>query len=415
MELTAVGIHVFAGGFTQGIQDAGHKVKVHLETHNFGIETSQKICNIEGINDEEANWPKCEGHWVFGNPRCTAFSTVTSGDVYNKSNAHGAFGKQTCDIHQLCEYAAGKYDVVIFESVQQCYTTGRELLNYLIKEHFEPKHYRIAHLFINAATFGNSQQRRRYFFVAYRNNRNFNIQPPEINPYQNFLYDSIYHLRNRQTNKVHPGALEYDFDSYGDLTPDEWKCLSHLPNGWGLNTLAQYATDILPEAYQFRWNYRISDLPFSLHAIFRLNWLRPAPTLFSSSVRWIHPDENRPVTIGELSTMMGWREGTIPVGQWPVRQISKGIVPAVGKWLAEQVELYFNNHWSSDDYESTFNANTGTWEGEDTTNRLEKIFDLTTYKPYYIDDDRYKSLPAIQSHIHNFHRPKKEMKYDKGI
>jgi site-specific DNA-cytosine methylase len=273
---TAVGIHVFAGGFTRGVLDAGWDVPVQLETHGFGLETTQAMNGVPSINDEDANWPRIEAQVAFGNPRCTAFSTITSGDRYVQGNTHGAWAKQTCDIHQLCEYSAGHYDFVIWESVQQAYkASGRELVDHLVREIFVPRGYRVAHLFINAATFGNCQQRKRYFFVAYRDCYRFNIEPPVICPYYPVLYDAIWNTRDVEGNESKLREGEYDQDSYTNLTPDEWAAVPKMPTGWGLHQMAQFAYNDLPPKFQRVWDERVSDLPFSLHGITRINWLRP--------------------------------------------------------------------------------------------------------------------------------------------
>ena len=387
-DLTAVGIHVFAGGFTRGVLDAGWKVPVQLEKHGFGLETTESMNGVPTIND--ANWPRVEGRVAFGNPRCTAFSTITSGDRYVEGNTHGAWAKQTCDIHELCQYSAGHYDFVIWESVQQAYkASGREMVDFLIKEHFADKRYRVAHLFINAATFGNCQQRKRYFFVAYRDCYKFNVEPPPLpqGPYYPVLWDVIKESRNIEGRESRLRAGEYDEDCYTNLTEDEWAVVSKLPNGWSLQQMAQYDYDSLTPKFKRVWDERMSDLPFSLHGIVRLNWLRPCPTLHSSAGRFLHPRLHRPLTVGELSKIMGWPR--IPVGDRPVAQIAKGIVPAIGEWLTRQVELSINDHWGNDDWESSYDDSDHEWKGRDTTGQLEKTIDMTRYAGKLFDEGRY--------------------------
>ena len=391
--LSAVGVHVFAGGFTRGVQDAGWRVPLHLETLGFGQDTARRMCGVEVVNDESATWPELSGDdyvMAFGNPRCTAFSTITSGPKYEASNAHGAWAKQTCDIHQLCEYSAGRFDFVVFESVQEAKkASGGDLMDYLVREIFAPRHYRVAHLFINAATFGCPQQRKRYFFVAYRDCYKFCIQPPQVSPWYPVLYDAIYDRTSRPAREADLNAddAEYDEDCHGRLTTHEWEVLPRMPCGWSLHTMARYAYSELTPYHQRKWDLRESSLPFSLHGISRLNWLRPSPTLHSSCVRFIHPTCHRPLTVGEIAAIMGWP--TIPVGPKPAAQIAKGIVPAVGAWLAQQVELSLAGHWGSDDWESSYDDHEGEWVGGDATGKTEKTFDMTRYGGTLFDIERY--------------------------
>lgn len=397
-KLKAVGIHVFAGGFTRGVIDAGWDVELQLETHGFALDTTRKLNpGLEVINDENAEWPHVDALMAFGNPRCTAFSTITSGPRYLETNAHGAWAKQTCDIHQMCEYGAGRYDFLIWESVQQAYTgSGKELCDYLVKEVFKPRSYRVAHLLLNAASFGNSQQRKRYFFVAYRDCYKFNVIPPDISDYYAVMADAIWEDRHRETRECPRGDAEYDRDSYPQLSDHEKICMPHLPNGWGLNTLARYAPEVLPEHYRDKWECRTSDLPFSLHCLYRTTWLCPCPTLKSSANHFLHPTHDRPLTFGELSTIMGWEH--VPVGEAPVAQIAKGIVPAVGEWLAEQVTLSANGHWGSDDWESKYDAGEGEWVGGDATGQLEKTIDMRAYSGRLFDIERHPHDLRVPDH-----------------
>lgn len=392
--MEAVGIHVFAGGFTMGVKRAGFDVKCQLEVHNFGLETAEQVAKVPTVNCEDyRKWPDVRGQFAFGNPRCTGFSTITSG--YGE-DTHGAFAKQTCDIQQFCEYTAGRFDVAIWESVQQAYTTGRPLLDWAIREHYAPKGYRIAHVFVNAASFGNVQQRKRYFFVAYRDDRNFNVTPPSISPTQPVLYDVLWKLRDRVTREAEDKS-EYDFDTYLKLTDNEKAAIPFLPNGWGLNTMGRYAHDLLPRKFQEVWDMRCSDMPFSLHCVSRTNWLRPCPTLHSSANRYIHPHFHRPLTVGELATIMGWPD--IPRGKMPVPQIAKGICPEVGEWLGHQAAAYLRDDWGSEDWESSYVGRDGEWRGGDTHGAREKVFDLTQYCGQLFDLEDYPTHdPLLQPH-----------------
>lgn len=382
----AVGIHVFAGAFTVGVQQH-FDVQCQLEAHGFGQASCESMCKIPFVNDDNAQWPEVEAQFAYGNPRCTGFSCITAG--YGE-DCHGPWSKQTEDIHQMCKYAAGKYDIIIWESVQQAYSTGRPLLDYLRDEIFVPKNYRIAHILLNAASFGNAQQRRRYFFVAYRDDRNFNIVPPDITGHMPLVADSIYDLKDRPANEVcfNKHESDYDADSYMKLTPNEKIIVPKLPTGWGLNGYARYATDELPPGMRQVWDYRESEMPFSMHCIYRMGWLNASPTIHSSATRFIHPEHDRPLTIGEIARIMGWPD--IPRGPMPVAQIAKGVCPEVGTWLADQARMYLDNAWGNEDWESSYDDSRGTWCGGDAHGAVEKEFNLNRYVGKYFDPERYR-------------------------
>jgi hypothetical protein len=89
--------------------------------------------------------------------------------------------------------------------------------------------------------------------------------------------------------------------------------------------------------------------------------------------------------VGEIAALMGWPKGFVPVGPNPIDQIGKGVVPATGQWLGEQIKAYFENVWGHDDFESDYDHRTDTWHGTDFTRSLtkpdEKTFRMTHYLP----------------------------------
>lgn len=387
--MKAVGIHVFAGGFTRGFQQV-MEVPLQLETHGFGIETAAQLTEVVNAPVEDW-WAPDDCRVCFGNPRCTGFSTITSG--YDGS-CHGPWAKQTQDIHDLIDFSIDKFDVICWESVQQAYSVGRPLLTFL-SEKLQKRRYRVAHVMLSAASCGGFQHRKRYFFIAYRDCFKFNVEPPDIPEYAPTVYDAIFDMRNRETRPFKLKNTDYDPDCYLDLTPGEWETVPRLPNGWNLNMMGRLAFKLLSKKQQITYKWRNSNMPFSMHGIVRLQWLVPFPTIHSSAGRWIHPWLHRPVTIRELCAAMGW--DFFPRGRNPVAQIAKGVVPAAGEWIARQIEHCLNDTWGNDDWESSYDDRSQTWQGRDTSGEQEKFFDLTRYVNSRADiEDRKRYPEAVQ-------------------
>jgi len=346
--MDALGCHVFAGGFTMGVSQEMN-ILGQLEVHNFGRETAESF-GIDFINRDSAkDWPRdirIKPCFLYGNPRCTGFSCVTTGQ-----SSHGAFAEPTRDAVEFVNYAT-EMNVPVFawESVQQAYTVGKPLLERFVNELCEPRGYRVAHLMLNASSFGNAQNRRRYFFVGYKKGLIFNVEAPDISQPRATMKSIIGHLSDRDTNARRISASEeYGPDSFYDLCDDEWRVVHHLTPRDNLNQYAKkYEMELLdlsPKYYDI-WMTRTSSSPFSFHSMFRTAWNWSSPTLYGSALRKIiHPLHDRPLTIRELSLVMGWP--IIPVGHKPAEQMAKGIVPAIGKWLAQQVKLCLNNHWGN--------------------------------------------------------------------
>jgi site-specific DNA-cytosine methylase len=396
----AVGCHVFAGGFTMGVREH-FRVPAQLERHNFGTETVE--ANLRGtkfVNEDNfEDWKDHKDVWggdakfIFGNPRCTGFSLVTSG---HDETIHGPWAKCTQDIHELCKFGiAQDFDLICWESVQQAWTIGRPLLTYLKDNYFLPAGYRVAHLFLNASSFGNAQQRKRYFFVGYKADRNFNVVPPTLLPRQKLVKDVLGPMMRRKTNAV-KYIEDYDENSWVVTSPEEAKVIASLPEGWCLNSMARHQYDelkALSPAFAQRWDRRCSDMPFSMHGVSKLRWEWNCPTMFSSCVRLIHPKLNRPITVGECAALMGWPDGMYPRGRNPFPQIVKGICPEVGVWLAEQAKLYLDDSWGNDDWDTAWNDQTQRWEGYDYTDAVtkpdEKVIDLTKYVPPFPEKEAH--------------------------
>jgi hypothetical protein len=273
--------------------------------------------------------------------------------------------------------------------VQQAYSVGKPLLDKLV-EQVRASGYRVAHLFVNSASFGNAQHRKRYFFVAYDASKNFNIDPPTLPEHRVTLFDAIWHLRHNTQD----GSR---FNEVTRLSEEEDMVIKLMPNGWDLNTFAAYNTDLLPPRMADTYLMRRSNLPFSLHSVRRLTWTVNCPTIFSSAGRFIHPDHDRPLTLGEISTIMGWP--TIPVGDNGIAEIAKGVCPCVGEWVATQAAHYLNDAWGSSDYESSYKHQTGEWVGRDCNGSVEKVFNLTHYLPSLTKRDY--PYEEFRMHRHN--------------
>jgi site-specific DNA-cytosine methylase len=178
--------------------------------------------------------------------------------------------------------------------------------------------------------------------------------------------------------------FQYDANTYQRMSDNSKMTIPFLREGEGLNTFAKRRPNelekVCPEFYE-KWICRTSNIPFSLHSISRLRWDGKCPTIASSSSRLIHPREDRPLTVGEIAAMMGWPKGFVPVGENPVAQIGKGVVPATGRWLGEQIKNYLNDYWGDDDFESSYRWQDDEWYGDDCKGKTEKIFRMTDYLP----------------------------------
>jgi site-specific DNA-cytosine methylase len=387
MAESAVGVHVFAGGFTAGVRAAGVTVPAQLEVHGLGRETV--AAHLPGTEFVQAprweDWPRVDARWSFGNPRCTGFSCTTAG---LGEQAHGPWAKCTIDIHDLCQYSVKSgLDLVIWESVQQAYTVGRRLLDRLRDELFAPNGYRIAHVFLNAASFGNAQKRKRYFFVAYRGG-NFCALPPELPDRQRWVSDVLTdpYLAGREVRTAHVDGLGWngDPDTCDRMVGEQAAVLPLLRQHESHNgVFKRLRLDAVAPLSQDKWDHRSSERPFSLHCLRRIRWDACCPTIASSSRNFSHPLLDRKLSVREIARLMGWPEGMTPKGRHPIGQVGKGVCPEVAQWLAEQAKLFLGGAWGSDDWSTRWCPHTRRWLGEEFGRAapVEKTLDLGDYMP----------------------------------
>jgi len=377
--MKALGCHVFAGGFTAGVQSA-MPCDMQLEVHGLGVDTAP-VNHFVCCDADEWPEPPTGTALLFGNPRCTGFSCLSGGC----EKGHGPWSHQTIDIHQFMAYGTEHgVPVLCWESVQQAYTVGRPLLDYLVEKYCRPNGYRVAHVFLNAASFGNAQDRKRYFFVAYPRGKRFNLSAPPLVERRTTVADVICtpEFEQYKTRPANLHSLDYDADCWHRRSPTEMEIIRRLPQSFDFNKFADWCLDEMPDHYARKWMRRTSKLPFSLHSPFRLAPEVACPVISSSAIRYVHPWEDRCLTVREVARLMGWPPDMLPKGDHPIGQIGKGVVPIIGDWIARQVIKCLKDEWGTDDWETSYDARKRRWVGTWLKDEpLEKTMNVTKYAP----------------------------------
>lgn len=162
------------------LQTEGYELAGRVGDLDLGHENLQANRRITGWNWEDEfsenplDWhiPK-DVSVVIGSPPCAGFSTMSRADfrgIDSPANIH---------MKRLITYAGRVApEVVAFESVQQAFTGGRELMQRFRAqmESTTGYEYDIHHLLHNNASLGGAAQRKRYFFVLSR--VPFGVDPP---------------------------------------------------------------------------------------------------------------------------------------------------------------------------------------------------------------------------------------------
>lgn len=161
---TALGCHIYAGGFTLGMRES-LDVLGHVEKYALGAETARKnlgvpvVCLPDAFTNYEAHAPAAGPvDVVYGNPPCLAFSTL---------GAHTGMDNPVCDDWLEVVRVAKHHDpkILIIECVQQVLNKGRALIQRVVDA--MPGYHPYVFL-TDWALHGLPQHRRRFHLIMSR-------------------------------------------------------------------------------------------------------------------------------------------------------------------------------------------------------------------------------------------------------
>lgn len=169
MTLRAVDVHGFGGGFTLGTVQAGFELAAKFSRDKgFGVFNTLGNRHLlgnkwESVADEPSKWEPVDCDFVFGNPPCSGFSTLSNKDFRGMDSSINEY------MWELIRYA-GKVapPVVAWESVQGTFRQGLPLMRELhdTLEKMTGKQYTLYHVLHNNLSHGGVSMRKRYFWVA---------------------------------------------------------------------------------------------------------------------------------------------------------------------------------------------------------------------------------------------------------
>lgn len=165
----AVDCQGFAGGFTLGAVQAGLElVQKYEQPGGFGVANCDRNRQLLGedwgvqvASPEE--WEPMQVPVTFGNPPCSGFSLLSASDF------RGADSSINSCMWAFAELAAHNgSEIAVFESVQQAFTSGHELMRGLRDrvEEITGRRYHLTHVKHNGVAHGGPAMRRRYFWVV---------------------------------------------------------------------------------------------------------------------------------------------------------------------------------------------------------------------------------------------------------
>jgi len=320
---TALGVHIFAGGFTVGVKAAGFDVLAHLEDTDYGVATAKANWPDLDVRVGSENWSPEEfagrTDLLVSNPPCAIFSSA------GISTTRGPEAWRE-DPRLGCWYRAFRvFDVVrpkvfALESVCQAYTKGREVVDaFTLKA--TANGYSVVHLLIDAKWTGLPQSRKRFFFVAYRPELDLRFDfdfadPPSVGEVLASVGDD-------------PGEYECGKSSKGRANPSQW--IPQCRPGERLSDVFDRTVENPTRNAQGKVSGRPS---------FNCRRLRHDETMgaFIGNF-YAHPEQDRFVGTREMRALCGypqdfWLEGS-PGGHASL--LARAVMPNVGEWLATSV------------------------------------------------------------------------------
>jgi len=303
--LRAVGVHIFAGGFSLGIATR-FTVVAHLERLALGRETWRaNRPDVPRYESPTGDWPRLQAAVVYGNPPCSLFSPLRGNQAWSRRAP--LYQAMMLDVVKVGLQARAR--AIVIENVRGFRTqplgqSWLRLIYALVRERYWP-----TWLPVNARWWL-PQRRPRVFLVLTR----WRWHPVPAPALTTTTVLDVLHA-------VPLNGLPNGRDWPGWWRPELVDVLQHVAPGQSL-------AGLVPEHRNPIWAPRR---------------LRPdvAGTVYGD--RFIHPTEARPLVAREAARLMGypdtWRFAN-PRTLW--QEIGKSVCPPVAAWLAEQLSAQWH-------------------------------------------------------------------------
>jgi len=323
VKLTGVGVHIYSGGFTIGMEQAGVEVLAQLEELDAGFETAQ--LNLATRMDHTLapyeDWPlrtyQNRVNIVYANPPCAPWSL--------------AGGRKGMDdpriVYAMDSLDAGlklNADFIVIESVCRAWspTGGRPLFERFAHKAMRDG-YAVTIFFTNAVLHGAPQLRQRFHFIAHK-----------------------YEIRDLFT--IAPltyGDVSTVWDTIGDLEdrPDDeaWGHSRTVPDERELNVIRDLQQG---ESWGDAWRRVMArGLPakparFIAH---RLIYDAPCGTILDIGAM-VHPTQDRVLTLREGARLCGYPDDfQFARGKrgFHNSDVTQAVLPFVGRYLGAVFSL----------------------------------------------------------------------------
>lgn len=319
---TALGMFIFAGGFTQGLKTL-FDVQAHLEDGPFGVASSRLNHPEIPVHQDPKTWPLEDYRgmidFIYGNPPCAPWSQAGMSPKQKRGLADEWYKQdpRTDCVHKM--FHALKVigpDVWAWETVARAFKAGRPMIDALGVEARELGYqtYLVLH---NGVDCGLPQRRKRLFVV-----------------FSKVAIDWARPNQPHQTVRMAIGqGITHDPDlDVQPITPIMRELYDKVAAG---GSFAITFNTLYDAAYHQQGKH--AGRPGYLNR--RLAWDTPSHTITGGAVLY-HPEEPRLISVPEQAALCGYPRGFQFVGSRGDRyaQTAKAVTPPVGAWLGLNVK-----------------------------------------------------------------------------
>lgn len=319
---TALGVYIFAGGFTVGVQKY-FDVLAHFEDGYYGVETAQhNLRDYRGdvlrafVNPETwlTDSKIKRADFIYGNPPCAPWSSASAG-----RSLHWTDDPRLNYVKRLFGLVDRMRPTVwAWESVRPAYTKGRPFVDSIVSA-AHALGYSATALLVNGANHGVPQTRKRFFLILHK-------------VYLPWRPSGLKKTVTVADAFARPFKTQTHWRSAS--SPLELALLKKARPGEGLN-------HVFNRTYPKKVASRKAGENVKGRPCFqrmRLVSDKPSPVLLGIPHKY-HPDENRIITVEESAALCGYPRSFVfkgPVSK-QYAQVAQAVMPPVGEYLASVV------------------------------------------------------------------------------
>ncbi|HHF3795811.1 TPA: DNA cytosine methyltransferase [Haemophilus influenzae] len=340
--LTVLDLFCGCGGLSLGFQQAGFNVKLGIDawedaikTFNFTHKSAKGIvADLFSISPQEIS--KTTGldtvDIIIGGPPCQGFSIAGKRMIDDERNQlYKSF------VEFVSFYRPKAF---LMENVPNIMSMGKGVIKEQITQDFEKLGYHISSKILMASDFGVPQNRRRAFFIGFKENCNFEFPTPFTNQAVT-SFDAISDLPDYSVSdgEKYPIDIQSEYQNFmrenslglynHQITQHNEKTVSIIslvPDGGNYKDL--------PEEFRTTRNVNI--------AWTRLNSQKPSFTIDTGHRHHFHYKFNRVPTVRESARIQSFPDNFIFLGTKTsqYKQVGNAVPPMLAKILAIQIKKY---------------------------------------------------------------------------